>query len=128
MKTLFERWQNREIGNFGSFQTTILQAYQIADNDNRERLQVAFPYWFTNQNTDTVKVAKRFKIIDPSGITENGHYDTIKEVVSDLQSDKRDLSLQSYMVEDIVDDIEINADTLLEVWNEGERPEDLQMF
>jgi hypothetical protein len=27
-----------------------------------------------------------------------------------------------------VDDIEIKADELIAAWNEGERPEDLQMF
>ena len=71
---------------------------------------------------------KRFKIIDPSGRTENTRYNTIKEVVEDLLSVKRDLSLQNYYVECSLDDIEIEADELIKVWNEGERPEDLQMF
>ena len=30
--------------------------------------------------------------------------------------------------EDLEDDIEIEADELLRAWDEGERPEDLQMF
>lgn len=71
---------------------------------------------------------KRFKIIDPSGRTENTTHDTIEEVVKDLLSDKRDLSLQTYYVECLVDDIEIEADELINAWKEGERPEDLQMF
>lgn len=71
---------------------------------------------------------KRFKIIDPSGRTENTRYATIKEVVDDLLSPKRDLSLQNYYVECFVDDIQIDADELITAWNEGERPEDLQMF
>jgi hypothetical protein len=71
---------------------------------------------------------KRFKIIDPSGRTENTRYNTIKEVVEDLLSNKRDLSLQKYYVECLVDDIEIEADELIAAWKEGERPEDLQMF
>ena len=71
---------------------------------------------------------KRFKIIDPSGRTENTRHNTIKEVVDDLLSPKRDLSLQNYYVECSVDDIEIEADELIVVWREGERPEDLQMF
>ena len=71
---------------------------------------------------------KRFKIIDPSGRTETSRYDTIKEVVEDLLSPKRDISLQKYYVECLVDDIEITADELLEAWYNGERPEDLQMF
>lgn len=71
---------------------------------------------------------KRFKIIDPSGRTENKRYATIKEVVSDFLSSKRDLSLQNYYVECSVDDIEIEADELIKAWNEGERPEDLEIF
>jgi hypothetical protein len=71
---------------------------------------------------------KRFKIIDPSVRTENTRYDTIKEVVADLLSSNRDLSLQNYYVECSVDDIQIEADELIAAWKEGERPEDLQMF
>lgn len=71
---------------------------------------------------------KRFKIIDPSGRTENTRHSTIKEVVNDLLSSKRDLSLQKYYVECSVDEIEIEADELIASWKEGERPEDLQMF
>ncbi len=71
---------------------------------------------------------KRFKIIDPSGRTENTRYNSIKEVVEDLLSNKRDLSLQNYYVECSFDDIEIEADELLDAWRDGERPEDLQIF
>jgi hypothetical protein len=74
------------------------------------------------------KIMKRFTVVDPSGRTENTSHKTIKEVISDLQSNKRDLSLQTYFVECSIDDIEINADELLQAWKEGERPEDLQMF
>ncbi|NUQ82031.1 MAG: hypothetical protein HUU10_10505 [Bacteroidetes bacterium] len=48
-KSLYDRWNDGEIGNFGSFQTTILQAYRIADNSNRERLEMAYPEWFTTE-------------------------------------------------------------------------------
>jgi len=71
---------------------------------------------------------KRFRIIDPSCRTENTKHNTIADVIEDLQSDMRDLSLQTYYVEDLEDDMEISADELLEAWNDGERPEDLQMF
>jgi hypothetical protein len=71
---------------------------------------------------------KRFKITDPSGRTSPSWHDTIEEVVNELQSPNRDLSLQTYYVECLVDDIEINADELINAWREGERPEDLQMF
>jgi hypothetical protein len=71
---------------------------------------------------------KRFKITDPSGRTENCRYTTIEEVVADLTSSKRDLSLQTYYVECLMDEIEIEADELLEAWRRGERPQDLQFF
>jgi hypothetical protein len=71
---------------------------------------------------------KRFKIVDPSGRTENTRYSTIKEVVDDLKSSKRDMSLQTYYVECLVDDIEIEADELIEAYDRGETPEDLQFF
>lgn len=44
--TLYQRWNRGEIGNFGSFQTAILKAYQIADEGNMEKLEAAFPEWF----------------------------------------------------------------------------------
>ena len=71
---------------------------------------------------------KRFKIIDPSGRTENSIYETIEEVVNELMSSNRDISLQTYYVECFIDEIVVSADELLEAWREGERPEDLQMF
>ena len=45
-KTLFEMWKEGLIGNFGSFQTKILEAYKIADGGNMKRLEEAFPNWF----------------------------------------------------------------------------------
>ena len=71
---------------------------------------------------------KRFKIVDPSGRTEKTRYSTLKEVVDDLKSNKRDMSLQTYYVECLIDDIEIDADELIDAYNRGETPEDLQFF
>lgn len=50
-KTLFQRWNAGESGftNFGSFQTTILEAYRIAGADNQKILERAFPFWFQNE-------------------------------------------------------------------------------
>ena len=45
-KTVFEQWIAGEVGNFGSFHTRLLQAYRIADSDNRTKLEQAFPEWF----------------------------------------------------------------------------------
>jgi hypothetical protein len=73
-------------------------------------------------------VANRFKIIDPSGRTQTARYGTIAEVIEDLKSNKRDLSLQNYYVEDLEEGIHIDADELVEAYNKGERPQDLQMF
>jgi hypothetical protein len=70
----------------------------------------------------------RFRIIDPSGRKQTTKHSTIPDVINELNSGRCDLSLQNYFVECVIDDIEISADELLEAWNSGERPEDLQMF
>lgn len=46
--TLFQAWRDGKIGNFGSFQTAIFNAYKIADSSNEKLLQVAYPNWFVN--------------------------------------------------------------------------------
>jgi len=52
--------------------------------------------------------------------------DTLRQVEQWLFS--RDMGLEKYYVEDVVDDIEVDADEVLEAWREGERYEDLQGF
>ena len=42
----YEKWLNREIGNFGSFHTALLEAYMKADEGNRAKLEQVFPEWF----------------------------------------------------------------------------------
>lgn len=41
---------------------------------------------------------------------------------------QQDMGLMSFMVEDIKDDIEVDADDILEAYREGERYDDLQGF
>lgn len=43
----YQHWLNGKIGNFGSFQTSLFQAYMNADSSNKEKLEVAYPEWFT---------------------------------------------------------------------------------
>jgi hypothetical protein len=45
-KSVYERWINGEIGQFGSFHTALLDAYRLASSGNRELLEQAFPEWF----------------------------------------------------------------------------------
>jgi hypothetical protein len=45
-KSVYERWMDGEIGHFGSFHTTLLDAYRLADSSNREKLEQVFPEWF----------------------------------------------------------------------------------
>lgn len=52
-KTLFEMWKEGLIGNFGCFQTTIFEAYKIADCRNMKRLEEAFPNWFVKKFPQT---------------------------------------------------------------------------
>lgn len=46
IKSTFEQWIAGEVGNFGSFHTSLLVAYKLADSNNRARLEEAFPEWF----------------------------------------------------------------------------------
>ena len=45
-KSVYERWMNGEIGQFGSFHTALLDAYRLASSGNRELLEQVFPEWF----------------------------------------------------------------------------------
>lgn len=45
-KSTYERWLGKEIGNFGSFHTALLEAYLKADEGNRAKLEHVFPEWF----------------------------------------------------------------------------------
>lgn len=72
---------------------------------------------------------KRFRVIDIEEQKVFGHYDTIKGVVIALGKKwKSNRSTDDYMIEDLVEDIEVNWAELMEAWDNGERPEDLQMF
>lgn len=71
---------------------------------------------------------KRFRIIDPSGHFETTKHDTILEVIKELDQRRDNVCLDTYYVECLIDEIEINADELISAWLDGERPEDLQMF
>jgi len=48
-ETLFSKWQKQEGGytNFGGYQTSILQAYQKADMEQRRLLEIIYPAWFS---------------------------------------------------------------------------------
>ena len=46
-KTTYELWNEGQISGFGSFHTTLLTAYRLADEGNRKILENAFPQWFT---------------------------------------------------------------------------------
>jgi len=71
---------------------------------------------------------KRFIITDPSGHIETTKHDTISEVIKEIDKRHDNICLDTYYVECLIDDIQINADELISAWLEGERPEDLQMF
>lgn len=67
----------------------------------------------------------RFQIFSPDR-QKMYKCDTLEQVITWLKT--RNMSLEEFWVEDLKDDIEIIADELLIAWENGERPEDLQMF
>jgi hypothetical protein len=48
-KTTYDLWNEGHLTNMGLFQTTLFQAYRIADEGNQKKLRLAFPYWFDPQ-------------------------------------------------------------------------------
>lgn len=50
MKSVFAQWCEGRRLNYGSFQTAILSAFQIADTTNRKALMSAFPNWFNDND------------------------------------------------------------------------------
>lgn len=52
--------------------------------------------------------------------------DTLQQAIDWLLT--RDMGLEEFWVEDLKDDIEVNADDILAAYREGERYEDLQGF
>jgi len=74
------------------------------------------------------QIMERFRIIDPSCRLETTKHDTILEVINELDKRRDNICLDTYYVECLIDDIQIDADELISAWIEGERPEDLQMF
>lgn len=54
--TGYEAWRDGIIGGFGSFDTSLLQTYRLADSTNQRKLKKAFPEWFEKKSYFT----KRF--------------------------------------------------------------------
>ena len=48
-RTAYHRWLDGDLPGLGSFHTTLLQAYKIADDGNREQLEKGFPDWFCHK-------------------------------------------------------------------------------
>lgn len=80
---------------------------------------------------------KRFRVFDIEEQKLICKCDTVAECVSKLQKFwlqfKADPSnggspYLDFMIDDVQDDIEINWVDLMNAWDDGERPEDLQMF
>ncbi len=71
---------------------------------------------------------KRFRVVENLDFQKIvAKFDTIVEVVEYVYS-RDDISPAYLDVECLEDDIKIDCDELLGVWEEGERPEDLQFF
>lgn len=45
-KTFYEKWNEGIVTNLGKYNTTIFQAYQIADGTNKKKLEYTYPDWF----------------------------------------------------------------------------------
>ena len=89
MSTLYQDWLDHKIGNFGSFQTTILQAYTRADNSNKEILERAYPDWFVRDEEKEAKEEKEanelyaLELAFNKALYENPELKALEEKVED---------------------------------------------
>jgi len=98
MASLYDRWNSGESGysNFGSFQTTILSAYRIADGNNRKKLELVYPYWFLEDYDYSEAIGESIKSIADKLELPSGTYDTAKpqpwmDAMSEQGFDRKDL-------------------------------------
>lgn len=47
--SVYQLWLDKKMGNFGSFQTAMMQAYLAASSDNKKKLDKAYPEWFVGK-------------------------------------------------------------------------------
>lgn len=73
------------------------------------------------------KPVKRFRVFNTEYQTRVFEADTTNEV-ADFFSKQDVTTLEEFFVDCVIDDIEVTANDFMEVWNEGERPGDLQFF
>lgn len=83
-KSEFMQWVDGKSG-YGSFQTYIFKAFNVADGTNMEKLKKAFPEWFNDSNRAVIQVKNKYghwetfyiEKIDAThlyvSVTENGH-------------------------------------------------------
>jgi hypothetical protein len=47
--TAYEAWNKGIRKGYGSFHTALLEAYRLADNENRKKLEKGFKEWFVKK-------------------------------------------------------------------------------
>ena len=67
---------------------------------------------------------KQFRITEDNQVIEK--FDTLQQCVDCLN--KLEMGLHGYYVEDLENDIEVDGDEVLEVFDRGESPKDLTFF
>ena len=123
MATLFEQWQNNEIGNFGSFQTSIFKVYQEAGTNNQEALANAFPDWFKSDPETEAKDQKR------EAATEKGHDKFMNLLWKDTTLQELDNQIKDRVIELTKNFIaklpkEYEADIIDAIWEDLEATRD----
>lgn len=74
-----------------------------------------------------MKEIKRFRLWDIENQAVILRTDSLEECALEILK-KDSLIWSEFFVEDLIDDIEVNCEELMSVWESGERPGDLQMF
>lgn len=102
--------------------------YKRLINQHQERPNVDYMRKFKEIiGTDKSPVIlKRFHVVDGEDHDNvRCKHETLRQVYDYLKGEDKPTDVD---IKDIHDDITIQAEQLYEAWDEGERPEDLQMF
>jgi hypothetical protein len=90
--TTYQAWNQGLITGFGSFHTTLLQAYRIADEGNRRKLEKAFPDWFLKQTFEVKQEPQE----ERNQVTiKTAHGERVVEMTEEIEESFREWFLHS---------------------------------
>lgn len=119
-KPTFFQWQEGTYSLPGSFELKMFEAYQVADERNREKLKAAFPYFFGKHMDAEIATGTAYAAGDPSvgihgqeysfqlhreNITDNNSRETYRREMQKLYREVADEVVSVYFDDEYDEDI-----------------------